>query len=372
MYLTSLSLHNFRNFENVVRVDFPGKGILVAAAPNATGKTNFLESVIVLLRGKSFRAQIEECVKWGSEGFSVSGEVSRSSEVSEVSVHYQSMGRKMRIEEGGVPVSPVTFYSTYPFILFLPEDTFLFSRGPAQRRTFLNQVLVSSPAYLSSLVQFQRVLRQRNAALKTVTSPADIEAWTTLLIEHATPIWQQRQMLVDFVSTHLEDTYEALMGERISFEAKLVASVDDIEMYEQELASSWSYEKKYQYTMHGPHRDDLEITVDRRPVKSVLSRGQTRGLIISLKIVMHKLLKQMTGEEPILLLDEVLSELDDDRQEKLLTSLPDTQVLLTCTKVPEILRERESTHLLDLRAILTPEEEEEQSEVEDEKEPVVV
>ncbi|MCH8748634.1 hypothetical protein IH781_02690, partial [Patescibacteria group bacterium] len=165
MNITSLTLHNFRNFWQSPEIDLPRGALLVAAAPNATGKTNFLESLVVLLRGKSWRGATEDCVRWGQESFTVRGEVEHGGIKSQLAVRYHRPTKKLRIEEDGSPASPITFFSHYPFILFLPEDSFLFAGGPALRRNFLNQTLVCSPAYVSALVQYQRALRQRNAAL---------------------------------------------------------------------------------------------------------------------------------------------------------------------------------------------------------------
>lgn len=170
MYINQLSLHHFRNFEDVESVEFPDKALLVAAAPNATGKTNFLEAMVTLLRGKSWRANLAECVQWGADGFLLQGQMSYREGQANVAVRYHVPTKKVRIEEDGLPASLVTFYNRYPIVLFLPEDTFLFNRGPEQRRNFFNHTLVSLPSYLASLVQYQRALKQRNALLKQAGS----------------------------------------------------------------------------------------------------------------------------------------------------------------------------------------------------------
>ncbi len=357
MKITTLALHNFRNFRQVDEIVFPQQQtLLVAAAPNATGKTNFLEATHFLLRGKSFRATPAECVGWGENYFQIGAHLKTQSGDSFLTARYDGQHKTVRFEQDEEPVSIVKFYRDYPFILFLPEDTFLFVRGPAGRRNFLNSVLIASPPYLSALVQYYRILRQRNAALKGARTPDDVMVWTNLLVEQAGVLWGQRQALVQFFNARVSEFYHTLSGD----EAKMVVElVMGLPAGEENLPSAlhavWSQEQRYQYTMYGPHRDDVRVMYNDHPVKTALSRGQMRLLVLTLKILSWQYIKQTLGEEPLLLMDEVLSELDEDKQHRLLTSLPAGQTLLTCTSLPAELRRHDNVHMLDLRRILQPE-----------------
>ncbi|MEX0649575.1 MAG: DNA replication and repair protein RecF [Candidatus Andersenbacteria bacterium] len=352
MNIQELTIHNFRNIRGAREIEFPQANLLVAAAPNATGKTNFLEALMVLLRGKSFRASHEECVSWGEEYFLVRGVVRNDAEIKNLAVQYHVPTKKLRIEEDGEPVSPVTFYSQYPVILFLPEDTFIFYRGPAARRNLLNTTLVSSSQYLSAVVQYQRALRQRNSALKAARKREDVLVWSDVMVGYAQEVWQGRQGLIQYLNTHVSDLYNALFGEEYAFNIKLVSGAPDITTYATLLADSWEYEQRYKYTLYGPHRDDVEITVDGRDVASVLSRGQMRSLVIALKVAAFGYVRKTLSITPLLLFDEVLSELDEKRQRTLLTHLPEAQILLTCTAVPDGIKNQEGAHVLDLRSII--------------------
>lgn len=352
MDITKLSLYNFRNFAHIQEIALPAQSLLIAAAPNATGKTNFLESLVVLLRGKSWRASHAECVRWGEDVFVVQGEVITQQVTSHLAVHYQNSNRRLRVEENGEPASPVTFYGHYPLVMFLPEDTFMFARGPAQRRNFLNRTLISSPQYVGALVQYQRALKQRNQALKTARSFSDVQAWTDVLVEYGLVLWRQREQLVSFLATHLHSWYQRVSGETQQFSVRLNEVILDKDILLGKLAGSFESEARYGYTLYGPHRDDLEITVKDRSVTTIFSQGQTRLLVIALKLATHAYLEKITGEKPLLLVDEVLSELDDERQRLLLESLPEAQTLLTCTAVPDSVRRRSNTHLLDLQLIM--------------------
>lgn len=351
MQIKRLSLYHFRNFDFVEQLDFPEANLLVAAAPNATGKTNFLESVVVLLRGKSFRAGLEECVGWGEQELTVQGVVEAGGEAVTLAVGYHQPRRRLTLLEDQEPISPVAMYARYPLVLFLPDDTFLFARGPGGRRNFLNHVLISRPTYVSALVQFQRSLKQRNAALKTARERAEVEAWTELLLRHGEQVWSERRTFGDFLASHLTRLYQELTGETRAFMVRFVPGAQHPEAWRQELERAFEAERRYHYTLSGPHRDDLEIFTGGRAIASVLSRGQMRGVVVALKVASWHFLHQVTQEKPLLLFDEVLSELDEERQNELLTHLPAAQVLLTCTRVPEALRGRSSVHFLDLHKL---------------------
>lgn len=366
MVIKTLTLRSFRNFQQVEELAFPQQPMLVAAAPNATGKSNFLEAIMVLLRGKSFRARLDECVQWGEEMFFLQGDVNHNQQSSSrIVVRYSQPERSLKIEEDGQISSPVTFYSRYPLVLFLPEDTFLFHRGPVGRRNFFNQVLASFPTYLSALVQYHRALKQRNAALKDARNLDDVQVWTDLVVEYAGSLWQQRQLMIDFLSAHINELYGQLMGREVSCQIRLVAGTPNPASFADDIVKGWKYEKRYRYTIYGPHRDDLEVLVDGREVRAGLSRGQMRGLVLALKLAAYRFIKQTSGQTPLLLLDEVLGELDGEHQRRLLNNLPPTQTLLTSTTVPETLRERDDVYLLDLRSIVLP-----VAPVEEEKSPV--
>lgn len=351
MNITKLALYNFRNFTQVDEIVLPVDSLLIAAAPNATGKTNFLEALVMLLRGKSWRAGYAECVQWGQDNFTVRGVVSRTDAEAELAVQYHEPSRRLRVEENSTPASPVTFYSHYPLILFLPEDTFIFSRGPAARRNFLNRTLISRPQYVAALVQYQRVLKQRNMALKAARQYSDVAAWTDLLVEHGRVLTRQRQEFVVYIKTHVNGIYEQLSAESCDFDVVLHQGEEDGSLATV-LEQSFAHERRYGYTLAGPHRDDVAITTDDRPVAAVLSQGQVRSLVMALKIASWRYIHSVTGEKPIILLDEVLGELDLTRQAALLHHLPTAQAILTCTEIPESVHGHAHAHVLDLRLIL--------------------
>jgi len=368
MIVKKLGINNFRNLGRADSIELPRKGILVVAAPNATGKTNFLESLAVLLRGRSWRARVDECLGWNKDTFLLWGEVERDDGVdTKVAVRYHRPAKSLRIEENGEPASLVSFYASYPLVVFLPEDTFLLARGPAQRRNFLNHILVAHPGYLSALVQYQRVLKQRNSILKKASNKSEVAPWTDLLVEYGQALWRHREGLVQYVESRLEDVYEHLTGERKLLEVRLTAGLMDDDKYREQLDKVIDKEMLFGYTLLGPHRDDMEVLADGVPADAALSRGQARGLVMALKLIAYKYIKKMTKETPLLLLDDILSELDEDRQTALLKGLPDTQTILTCTLVPEALQKREDVYLLDLRNVVDnerpPEKEEKKIEL---------
>jgi DNA replication and repair protein RecF len=342
MEIRGIEVRHFRNLNRVGRVTLPGQGVVVLVAKNASGKTNFLEAIMLLLRGKSWRARTEECVEWGENYFVVQGEVMAQGERANIKVAYDKERRALRLTNEEEPISVVVMYGRYPVVLFLPEDTFLLQRGPAARRNFLNNVLVSSPKYLPALVQYYRVLKQRNAALKTAKNWSEVAAWTQLLQEYGEVLTQQRKALLEFTEAQLPDLYQQLTGERRDWKIRLAK--EEIIKGEEQFAE----EKRVGYTLGGAHRQDMVVWVTGRPAKSVLSQGQTRSLVIALKLISCRWLENMTGEKPVVLLDEVLGELDRERQQLLLTHLPDNQVIMTCTELPEVLVGREGVTVVEV------------------------
>ncbi len=354
MNVKNLSLLNFRNLAKVEEVQFPQDGLLVAAAPNAMGKTNFLEGVSVLLRGRSWRARtLEECITWGEDGFTLRGEAGGESGTRSIGVKYHQPSRKLRIEEDGEPVSAVKFYSHYPMVLLLPDDTFLLKRGPSSRRNFLNQVLVTHPQYLSALVQYYRILKQRNWALKNAGDAADVQNWTELLAKQAEVLWRYRESFTSMIGVQLTEGYGQLSDQYCRLGITLKKGAEHPEDFVGELTGAFSRERRFGHTTRGPHRDDLVISAEGWPVQASFSGGQMKSLIVALKLIAHNYLTQVTGEKPVLLLDDVLSELDEGRQKALVRNLPSTQAILTCTSLPSGLQNRNDVYLLDLRSIIT-------------------
>jgi DNA replication and repair protein RecF len=357
MHLDHLALTNFRNISSIQDISFAPHGLLIAAAPNATGKTNFLESMYVLLRGRSWRASLPDCIQWDQTALSVVGEVgTEDGQTHQLAVRYNSVGRKLYIEEDGAATSAVTMLTNYPLILFLPDDTFLFAKGPEARRNFLNHILLTLPRFVASLVQFQRLLRQRNASLKQAREYSDVEAWTPLFAAHAQEVWDYRDALTQAIDVNLSRMYEQLTGEQRQFTVALEKGRESNESIEKLLENAFRSEQRFGYTFTGPHRDELLVTTDRRPIQAILSRGQLRGVVLAMKLAASTFVRQTTLRQPLLLLDDVFSELDEQRQVTLLEQLPtDAQIVLTCTHVPQVATMRSDASLLDLRAILAPE-----------------
>jgi DNA replication and repair protein RecF len=352
MFINSLELTNFRNFSRVGGVELPAEGLLVAAAPNASGKTNFIEALAVLLRGKSFRAKTDDCVQWGKGYFAVKGSVGfNNNERHEVAVRYSQARRLLKIEEDSKMASVVSFYAKYPLVMFLPEDALLLARGPVGRRNYLNQSLVVHKAYLSALVQYHRALKQRNFILKKAKTAEQVQPWSEALENYAKILSNYRRQFLEAINTRVNEAYCELAGERIGISVGLQEAGDGQALGEK-LKESFLIEKRYGYTLYGPHRDDVVVEIDGRPGRVSFSRGQARMLAVVLKICARDYIKTVTGEQPVFLLDDVLSELDERRQNNLLEQLGSGQIIITGTGVGEAARRRQDAYFLDVREMV--------------------
>lgn len=349
MKILSLDAHQFRNLSIGSPIVVPPAPLIAIVAPNASGKTNFLEAIVILLRGKSFRARNSDCVQWGKDNFVVHGSVDYGEGNVGLSVQYHTPNKTMHITENNAPVSPITFFGHYPLILFLPEDAALFSRGPVGRRNFLNTSLASSHNYLASVVQYHRALKQRNAALKYATSMSDILPWTDLLEQHARVVWTHRTVFTDYLASQVPDIYASIFHEKLALTLSFVPGTPNIESFRETLVQSWNVEHRYQYTLYGPHRDDIEVRSGGIPVYAALSRGQMRGLTIACKVAAYAFMKQLLNQEPLLIFDEILSELDVDRKRRLLEYIPSSQTFMTCSALPDGVARRSETAVIDMR-----------------------
>ncbi|MEK7499652.1 MAG: hypothetical protein AAB649_03530, partial [Patescibacteria group bacterium] len=188
-------------------------------------------------------------------------------------------------------------------------------------------------------------------ALKTAQTLDDISVWTQLLVSHAQDVWTHRQAFVSYLDTRVSAIYEDLFSEKLDISLLFVAGAPHVESFEELLFEAWKYEKRYRYTMYGPHRDDFIVYVNGKKAEDAMSRGQLRGLVIAIKVAAYGYIKQLTGYDPLLLFDEVLSELDAVRQKNLLAHLPATQTILTCTAIPEEVKKRSDVFVLDVRPL---------------------
>lgn len=346
MLLRRLRLRNHRNYAHLDLV--PGAGVNVFIGPNGQGKTNLLEAVAMLALSSSPRARREiELVGPIAPGARIEAEVEAHGRRLEVVIALEVDGDRARrtIEVDGVRRRGVDLPGHFRVTLFWPDDLGLVKSGPELRRRFLNQMLVQvEPGYARALAGLRRVLEQRNSLLKRIAggeeSTAVLDAWDQELITYGTEIARARARAV----AELRPGAARSHAEIADGEALDIAYAGPPEDFAVAVQKSLTDDLRRGVTTVGPHHDDLVISLAGRDARSYASQGQQRTAVVSLKLAEADLVARRTGERPVLLLDDVLSELDAERRAALLCKVAaEGQVIVTSAEAgpfpPELMSE---------------------------------
>ena len=350
MYLKSLDLRHFRNYDHL-KVDF-SKGINILIGQNAQGKTNLLESIYFLALTRSHRTNLDkDLIEWQQKTAQVSGVIQKSTSKLPLEVDLTAKGKKAKVNF--IEQSRLSAYvGQFNVILFAPEDLSIVKGSPLIRRRFIDMEFGQmSPKYLYNLAQYRNVLKQRNQYLKQLqfndkADPILLDVFTEQLIEFGSEIIYQRINFLKKLEKWAQIIHNEISQGRETLTFKYVTPIDDNHLdtqanIKQQLdnlfASHRPKELKQGKTLLGPHRDDVSFLVNEKPVAAFGSQGQQRTTALSVKLAEIDLMKEETGEYPVLLLDDVLSELDDNRQTHLLKAIEDkVQTFITTTSLSGI------------------------------------
>ena len=345
MNLKTLSLRSFRNYEEVT-VDFePGVNLIVG--DNAQGKTNLLEAISYLGSGKSFRAQrTSEMIRFGADFAEIQGTVYAQERDQTLRYLLFAGSRPRQIFRNGAKKKSVSeLAGVLPTVLFCPEDLMILKMGSSQRRRFGDMALCQlRPNYDAALTEYHRILDQKNRILKDhFENPAVL----AILPEYNLRLCQVGALLISYRARFYEGLEKSAAKfhsqfsggvENFQLQYKTVSTVTDpfapVSKLTQDLLDH--LEKHYRAELEtaqcltGPHKDDFTVSLNGIDLKSYGSQGQTRTAAISLKLAQRELMGREWGEEPVLLLDDVLSELDPGRQDFVLNQIVSGQVFITC------------------------------------------
>ena len=361
MYISHLRLTNFRNFAGL-SLELP-PGLVVLSGANAQGKTNLLEAAYLLAIAKSYRTNVErELITWASqktpetagaagiEQTFVDGEVERRDDKVRVIVGLRAESSQgaggflvnKRIKVNGVSTPASGLVGWVNAVLFTASDIELVHGSPSQRRRFLDILLSQvDRGYLRTLQRYQRVLTQRNHLLRLIregrASGEELSFWNRELVGEGVSLIDHRSDAIDRLAPLTAHAYRALSkGEELSL--KFRPSLSSAQ-FEQSLVERRNEEIRAGMTLAGPHRDDLEIQLNSMPAGTYSSRGQARSIALGLRLAEAVFLKERRGDEPVLLLDDVLSELDSYRRQSVLEEAAGYQQALVTTAEPALIGE---------------------------------
>ncbi|MGO4889013.1 DNA replication/repair protein RecF [Anaerobacillus sp. MEB173] len=349
MHISELTLTNYRNYEKQ-HVTFENK-VNVILGENAQGKTNIMEAIYVLALAKSHRtSRDKDLICWDQEYAKIEGRLQKANGPISMEVIISSKGKKVKVNR--LEQRKLSEYiGTANVVMFAPEDLNLVKGSPQVRRRFIDMEIGQiNPVYLHHLSKYQKILQQRNHLLRDLQKKRQdltmLDVLTAQLIESAAKIIERRFQFLQFLQTWAQKVHHDISRglEKLIIEYKPSVKVSesmDLSRIEGVLEDSFANVKEKEImrgtSLVGPHRDDLGFLVNGKDVQTFGSQGQQRTTALSLKLAEIELIKAKVGEYPILLLDDVLSELDDYRQSHLLNTIQGkVQTFVTTTSVEGI------------------------------------
>jgi len=340
MIIKSIKLENFRNYESEVISFSPHLNIFWGQ--NGQGKTNILEGIYYLSTGKPYRTPREqELIKWGNDNFHIYGNFIIMKRSVSLESHYKNKNKVIKINK--VPCRRLSDYvGTVNVVFFAPDDLILIKGGPSERRRFLDlHIAQLHPGYISVLNSYNKVMQQKSALLKLYSNGSksvQIQLWNEQLCEFGTKIMFWRWEYAKKIDEVVRKIYRDLSAEKETVYFNYLplgykTLEEAIEKFPVLLEEKLNYEIERKTIYIGPHRDDIEIVLDHEIARHFASQGQQRSIVLSLKLAQLEIIKQTKGEYPILLLDDVLSELDNFRRKYLLEFIQSTtiQTIITMT-----------------------------------------
>ncbi len=347
MRLTQLRLRDFRSYRQL-RLLPPG-GITVFVGENGAGKTNLLEAVHLCCLGRSHRTSVDqEMIRLGADTCAVHATVQRQSRTDEVGVRLfrQQRRRKLVYADGKIVPRLGDLMGHMTCVMFSPEDLDIIKSGPQMRRRLLDMLLSQcKPSYFYALQRYNLALKQRNALLRLIArGEADmgfLPEWEEQLSQAAVPIVTSRRQAVLRMNDLAQGHYAAISGqpeEALALEYRgHVAQEEDIALaLLTQLNKVRQEDVRRLATSVGPHRDDILLTLAGQELRAFGSQGQMRTAVLAVRLSEIDILTDAQGEPPILLLDDVLSELDQGRRQRLIAGLRHVQTLITCTDLSDV------------------------------------
>jgi DNA replication and repair protein RecF len=340
--LSQLRLQNFRSYQDKTFTFGPNINLIIG--PNASGKTNLLEAIFFICQGRSYRAVDSEIIKFNNEALRLAG-INERDEKKEIKIY---KNKKILIEKEK-EIKNTKDYFFNPVVLFEPDQLTLLADRPEKRRDYLDDLIeTTKDDYRIIRKKYNRTLNQRNALLKNKKiNKNQIFPWDFKLSELSSLIINERINLTETINKYLKDIYKNISGKETDIEIKYLTSWP-----KENYASNFlnELEKTIQddilrgYTSIGPHREDFLINLNQKKTKSIASRGEIRTIILALKLIEAEIVKINYRQKPIILLDDVFGELDQERQTNLINSLTSYQIFITLASFDNLFKNSKHKH----------------------------
>ena len=326
MIIDSIKLFNFRNHATYSLQCTHNTSLILGE--NGSGKTSVLEAIYILTQGKSFRATDPDIIKRGTDYYRA--EIIYSSGESSVVTYdgtvktFTSMNKKTR---------RLPSKSKYPVVLFQPSDLNLIDHAPSRRRTYFDRIFSQfDDSYATALSKYDKAIRQRNELLKSDTlSPESVFSWNIILSKYGTDLYDMRHRFIQEINSCLTPTYRSIANNHdevnILYQTNITST--DSNKYLHALETNFDKDHYLGHTSFGVHRDDYVFSFNHTHADGSASRGESRSVILALKFIEADLIHIKSGKRPLILLDDVFSELDPTRRKCLVKNFQDNQVIIT-------------------------------------------
>lgn len=338
-----MKLKNFRNYD-LLDLEFDSN-TNIFYGDNAQGKTNILESIYLTGTTKSHRGTKDrDLIKFGQEEAHIETIVEKRGVPFKIDIHLKKNSPK-GIAINKVPIKKASeLFGIINIVFFSPEDLNIIKNGPAERRRFIDLELAQlDKVYLNDLSNYNRIVNQRNKLLKDIYDKKDLMAtldiWDLQLVNYGNKVIERRKIFIEQMNEIIGSVHEKLTGGKERLQLVYEPGVKN-DNFEETLLKNRERDLRMKSSSVGPHRDDICFLCGDLDIRKFGSQGQQRTAALSLKLAEIELVKQEVKDTPILLLDDVLSELDKNRQNYLLDSINDVQTLITCTGLDDFVNKR--------------------------------
>lgn len=346
MFIKKLMLLNYRNYKNV-NIDF-SRNVNVFMGDNAQGKTNILESIYYCGLAKSHRTSKDrELIHWDEDGAYISLSIGKERLDKRIDINILKDGKKA-IRVNSIKINKIgELFGTFNVVMFSPEDLKIIKESPGIRRRFIDMELCQiNNRYYYNLVQYNKVLNERNTLLKSRKITDDIlDIYDEQLIKFGEYIVNERLKYIEKLNYYGAEIHKDITLNKENIEYIYTSSIKEFnnnidnefkEKFRSYLIKNRKRDKEKGITTVGPHRDDFIVLINNIDTKSYGSQGQQRTAVLTMKFSSLKIIKEITGEYPVLLLDDVLSELDFNRKKYILSTINNIQTIITCTGISDI------------------------------------
>lgn len=330
MIIKKVKLANFRSHENLI-LNCDGLTTTIIGE-NGCGKTSVLEAIYEALRGKSFRATDKEILRRNADFYRVELEYYDGRKVVVV---YDGQKKEFLAEDKKSRRLPKK--SQYPIVLFEPDDLHLVGSSPTSRRGYFDRVFSQlSENYSVSLARYNKALKQRNELLKAEeVYPEDLFSWDILLVKHGTEIMEARKKFTEQINARFTEVYRSIAENHDEVRLEYISEVSSESEYLRILEQNFQRDSLLGHTGYGVHHDNFEFIFNQVKADGSASRGEVRSCVLAMKFIEAEIVLEVLGKKPVVLLDDVFSELDETRQRCLVKNFKDNQIFITSTAISD-------------------------------------